>query len=221
MRCHTSRLWCPRSKAAWLCLSAKVVVAKCAQRSRSVLCSSLLQSDFTLLGDCINTASRVASLAVTLKSPLLFSFEVRCLLGDEMREEIESAGMHQVGSLTFYQYRPTKKHGSKRSDPNSPDLFGFSFSSQPLLAHLSPRSKEEINLLWFTSSQDLSWTVKRCDRKSRNSILVCACACAFACAKFTKLTFTACYFTAQRNSVALGSWFLRQKGTVHRYASVL
>ena len=54
------------------------------------------QSDFTLLGDCINTSSRVASLAVTLKSPLLFSFEVRCLLGDEMRDEIETAGMHQV-----------------------------------------------------------------------------------------------------------------------------
>eukprot|EP00670_Eutreptiella_braarudii_P001141 CAMPEP_0174289338 /NCGR_PEP_ID=MMETSP0809-20121228/24632_1 /TAXON_ID=73025 ORGANISM="Eutreptiella gymnastica-like, Strain CCMP1594" /NCGR_SAMPLE_ID=MMETSP0809 /ASSEMBLY_ACC=CAM_ASM_000658 /LENGTH=868 /DNA_ID=CAMNT_0015387227 /DNA_START=33 /DNA_END=2639 /DNA_ORIENTATION=+ len=64
---------------------------------RAMLCNAgTRKSDFTLLGDCINTASRVASLAVTLKSPLLFSFEVRCLLGDEMREEIESAGMHQV-----------------------------------------------------------------------------------------------------------------------------
>nr|BAD20737.1 putative beta subunit of photoactivated adenylyl cyclase [Eutreptia viridis] len=64
---------------------------------RAMLCNAgSRKSDFTLLGDCINTASRVASLAVTLKSPLLFSFEVRCLLGDEMRDEIEGAGMHSV-----------------------------------------------------------------------------------------------------------------------------
>lgn len=64
---------------------------------RAMLCNAgTRKSDFTLLGDCINTSSRVASLAVTLKSPLLFSFEVRCLLGDEMRDEIETAGMHQV-----------------------------------------------------------------------------------------------------------------------------
>nr|P84743.1 RecName: Full=Photoactivated adenylate cyclase subunit beta-like protein ST- [Euglena gracilis]CAJ57400.1 photoactivated adenylate cyclase-like protein, beta subunit [Euglena gracilis] len=54
------------------------------------------KSDFTLLGDCINTTSRIATLAKKLKTPLLFGFEVRCLLGDEKREEIEGAGIHQV-----------------------------------------------------------------------------------------------------------------------------
>ena len=66
---------------------------------RALLCNAGAQkSDFTLLGDCINTASRVASLSlsVQLKVPLLFSFEVRCLLGDDMREELESLGMHKV-----------------------------------------------------------------------------------------------------------------------------
>nr|BAD20731.1 putative beta subunit of photoactivated adenylyl cyclase [Colacium sideropus] len=64
---------------------------------RAMLCNAgTRKSDFTLLGDCINTTSRVATLAKKLKTPLLFSFEVRCLLGDEMREEIEGAGMHQV-----------------------------------------------------------------------------------------------------------------------------
>nr|BAD20735.1 putative beta subunit of photoactivated adenylyl cyclase [Euglena quartana] len=64
---------------------------------RALLCNAgTRKSDFTLLGDCINTTSRIATLAKKLKTPLLFSFEVRCLLGDEMREEIESAGMHQV-----------------------------------------------------------------------------------------------------------------------------
>nr|BAD20736.1 putative alpha subunit of photoactivated adenylyl cyclase [Eutreptia viridis] len=64
---------------------------------RALLCNAGMQkSDFTLLGDCINTASRVTSLSVQLKVPLLFSFEVRCLLGDDMREELESLGMHKV-----------------------------------------------------------------------------------------------------------------------------
>nr|Q8S9F1.1 RecName: Full=Photoactivated adenylate cyclase subunit beta; AltName: Full=Photoactivated adenylyl cyclase subunit beta [Euglena gracilis]BAB85620.1 beta subunit of photoactivated adenylyl cyclase [Euglena gracilis] len=64
---------------------------------RAMLCNAgSRKSDFTLLGDCINTTSRIATLAKKLKTPLLFSFEVRCLLGDEMREEIEGAGMHQV-----------------------------------------------------------------------------------------------------------------------------
>nr|BAD20732.1 putative beta subunit of photoactivated adenylyl cyclase [Euglena stellata] len=64
---------------------------------RAMLCNAgTRKSDFTLLGDCINTTSRVATLAKKLKTPLLFSFEVRCMLGDEMREEIEGAGMHQV-----------------------------------------------------------------------------------------------------------------------------
>ena len=64
---------------------------------RALLCNAgVRKSDFTLLGDCINTASRVTSLSTQLKSPLLFSFEVRCLLGDDMRDEIESAGLHKV-----------------------------------------------------------------------------------------------------------------------------
>jgi class 3 adenylate cyclase len=64
---------------------------------RALLCNAgSRKSDFTLLGDCINTTSRIATLAKKLRTPLLFSFEVRCLLGEEMREEVESAGMHQV-----------------------------------------------------------------------------------------------------------------------------
>nr|P84742.1 RecName: Full=Photoactivated adenylate cyclase subunit beta-like protein 1224-5/1F [Euglena gracilis]CAJ57399.1 photoactivated adenylate cyclase-like protein, beta subunit [Euglena gracilis] len=64
---------------------------------RGMLCNAgSRKSDFTLL-DFINTTSRIATLANKLKTPLLFhSFDVRCLLGDEMREEIEGAGMHQV-----------------------------------------------------------------------------------------------------------------------------
>nr|BAD20730.1 putative alpha subunit of photoactivated adenylyl cyclase [Colacium sideropus] len=64
---------------------------------RALLCNAgTRKSDFTLLGDCINTASRITSLSVKLNVPLLLSFEVRCLLGDEMREELESAGLHKV-----------------------------------------------------------------------------------------------------------------------------
>nr|BAD20734.1 putative alpha subunit of photoactivated adenylyl cyclase [Euglena quartana] len=64
---------------------------------RALLCNAgIKKADFTLLGDCINTASRITSLAGKLKVPLLLSFEVRCLLGAEMREELESAGMHKV-----------------------------------------------------------------------------------------------------------------------------
>nr|Q8S9F2.1 RecName: Full=Photoactivated adenylate cyclase subunit alpha; AltName: Full=Photoactivated adenylyl cyclase subunit alpha [Euglena gracilis]BAB85619.1 alpha subunit of photoactivated adenylyl cyclase [Euglena gracilis]CAJ57393.1 photoactivated adenylate cyclase-like protein, alpha subunit [Euglena gracilis] len=64
---------------------------------RALLCNAgFRKADFTLLGDCINTASRITSLSVKLKVPLLLSFEVRCLLGDEMREELESSGLHKV-----------------------------------------------------------------------------------------------------------------------------
>nr|P84741.1 RecName: Full=Photoactivated adenylate cyclase subunit beta-like protein FB [Euglena gracilis]CAJ57398.1 photoactivated adenylate cyclase-like protein, beta subunit [Euglena gracilis] len=64
---------------------------------RPMLCNAgRRKSDFTLLGDCINTTSRIATLAKKFKTPLLFSQEVRCLLRDEMREEIVGAGMHQV-----------------------------------------------------------------------------------------------------------------------------
>nr|BAD20733.1 putative alpha subunit of photoactivated adenylyl cyclase [Euglena stellata] len=64
---------------------------------RALLCNAgFRKADFTLLGDCINTASRITSLSVKLKVPLLLSFEVRCLLGDEMREELENSGLHKV-----------------------------------------------------------------------------------------------------------------------------
>nr|P84739.2 RecName: Full=Photoactivated adenylate cyclase subunit alpha-like protein ST- [Euglena gracilis]CAJ57396.1 photoactivated adenylate cyclase-like protein, alpha subunit [Euglena gracilis] len=64
---------------------------------RALLCNAgFRKADFTLLGDCINTASRITSLSVKLKVPLLLSFEVRCLLGDEMREELERSALHKV-----------------------------------------------------------------------------------------------------------------------------
>nr|P84738.2 RecName: Full=Photoactivated adenylate cyclase subunit alpha-like protein 1224-5/1F [Euglena gracilis]CAJ57395.1 photoactivated adenylate cyclase-like protein, alpha subunit [Euglena gracilis] len=76
---------------------------------RAMLCNAgFRKADFTLLGDWINSASRITSLSVNSKVPLLLSFLVRCLLGDEMRVELERSGLHKVGGrvkpVQVYQF---------------------------------------------------------------------------------------------------------------------
>ena len=63
----------------------------------ALLCNAgTKKSNFTVLGECVNTCSRIGSVAAELKRPLLLSFEVRCLLSDDVREDLECLGAHQV-----------------------------------------------------------------------------------------------------------------------------
>ena len=67
---------------------------------RALLCNAgARQTDFTPIGDYISIVMRVLSPSIQLKSPFQYSCEVRCLLRDDMSDELELAVSHKVKGL--------------------------------------------------------------------------------------------------------------------------